>query len=665
MKHKAFSFLLIILISLSSHLSSTQPELLKNDDVKKVMKEMLSEHLDTKEMSKELLTQSIQEYIDQFDPQRIYLLESEVNALTSVTPSDQKLLLKEYSEGDFSEFRKIDNTIQHSIERAQNLRKEILQHPDVLFEQTQEDEAANKWRDSEVKRPFAKDIAELKDRIQNEIVAYINLERKRYGEESVDHNKQKTLLAIENQLSHHENTYLFLDDNGNPMSPEQKENLFTTHVLKALAKSLDSHTDFFSPTEAHDMKMRLEKDFKGIGIVLEQRPVGIVITKLIKGGPAEKSGKIFANDQVIKINGDDVENESLESVMEKLRDNNHPTISLTLKRSPNEIVTVEIKKENIQLNDERATSSYVPFEDGIIGKITLTSFYQGENGVTSEKDVRKAISDLKSHGKLKGLILDLRDNGGGFLIQAVKVTGLFITNGVVVISKYSNGEEKIYRDMAGKAIYQGPLIVLTSRATASAAEIVAESLQDYGVALVVGDEQTYGKGTIQTQTVTSDESHSYFKVTVGKYYTVSGKTPQLRGVKADIVVPGRLENKQIGEVYSEHPLASDTVAPEYDDQLQDIDANLKPWYQRYYLPTLQHKSTFWNPYLNDLRKQSASRILNNKDYAHFLKQEGEWSIAASNDEDNKKDDPQMLEAINIIKEMVDISNKNPQSVVAH
>ena len=155
---------------------------------------------------------------------------------------------------------------------------------------------------------------------------------------------------------------------------------------------------------------------------------------------------------------------------------------------------------------------------------------------------------LKSQGNLRGLILDLRSNSGGFLSQAVKVAGLFISDGVIVISKYSNGEEKFYRDVDGKTVYDGPLVVLTSKATASAAEIVAQALQDYGVALVVGDEHTYGKGTIQTQTVTDNRSTSYFKVTVGKYYTVSGHTPQKEGVKADIVVPGRWSKEKIGEM---------------------------------------------------------------------------------------------------------------------
>jgi carboxyl-terminal processing protease len=670
MRIKAGSFLLAFLLSINLLLSSAQPELLKNSDVKVIMKEMLSQHLNENEITPAILQRSLQEYIDQFDPQRTYLLESEVNALAVMNPSQEKMMLKEYSENNFSYFEKIDKTIQAAIQRAVNVRKELLLNPDSLFAPNQLDEASNKWLETELKRPFAKNESELRDRIKNEFLQYIDIERKKYGKAALE-NKTRALKAIESQLKHHENDYLYQDENGKALSLQAKQNLFVTHVLKALAKSLDPHTAFFSPTEAYDMKVRLEKDFKGIGVVLESKPSGIVITKIIKGGPAEKSGKVLVNDQLVKVNGHDVENLSLQDVMDKLRDNEKPDVILTLKRAPksegaqSELVTVDLVKENIQLNDERATSSFIPFNDGIIGKITLTSFYQGDNGVTSEKDVRAAIADLKSHGQLKGLILDLRDNGGGFLIQAVKVAGLFISNGVVVVSKYTNGEEKIYRDMDGKTIYQGPLIVLTSRATASAAEIVAESIQDYGVGIIVGDNNTYGKGTIQTQTVTSDESNSYFKVTVGKYYTVSGKTPQILGVKADIVVPDRLEDKEVGEVFTDNPLGNDTIPAAFNDQLNDIDLNLKPWYDRYYQPTIQQKSVFWQSHLDALRKQSAARILNDKNYAQFLKQEGEWSLAAK-DEDNKKDDPQMLEAINILKEMVDIYDKaKPENVVAH
>ena len=152
------------------------------------------------------------------------------------------------------------------------------------------------------------------------------------------------------------------------------------------------------------------------------------------------------------------------------------------------------------MNDDRIKSSYEVVEGGIIGKITLHSFYESTDGVSSEKDIKEAIRDFRRKGELNGLVLDLRENSGGFLGQAVRVAGLFVSNGVIVISKYGKGDVHYLRNIVGKSYFNGPLVVLTSKMSASASEIVAQALQDYGVALVVGDERTFGKGSIQYQT---------------------------------------------------------------------------------------------------------------------------------------------------------------------
>src|SRR5262249_53796114 len=158
-----------------------------------------------------------------------------------------------------------------------------------------------------------------------------------------------------------------------------------------------------------------------------------------------------------------------------------------------------------------------------------------------------------------GLVLDLRENAGGFLSQAVKVSGIFLSNGIVVISKYSRGDVHFLRNIVGRSYFNGPLVILTSKMSASASEIVAQALQDYGVGIVVGDERTFGKGSIQYQTVTDMSTDLFFKVTVGKYYTASGRTTQIEGVKTDIVVPTHYAPYHIGERYLEYPLSADKV----------------------------------------------------------------------------------------------------------
>ena len=638
-------------------------ELLKSDDVSKVMTQIFSQHVAKKEISADILKNSFHVYIDQFDPLRLYLLQSEVDPYLNLSDAQIQQLIAQYKSNDFSAFAKLNDVIQKAIYRARDLRIEVEKNKEALFAAppTYGDADKADWIDPDLKSTFAKDTSELKHRIEKNIMSFIGGEKRRFGTERVEKKQQETLNLLNRYLAGQEDSYLYVDPHGKPLGNSQKENLFILHILKALASSLDAHTTFYDNTEAYDMKVRLEKAFEGIGVVLEQKGSGaVVIMKLIDGGPAAKSGKLSVSDQIKEIDGKSLKDASLNQVMEMIRGQNGSPISLKVQRGK-DTFDVSLKREPISLKDDRVDVSYEQFGDGIIGKITLHAFYQGEKGITSENDLRQAIQELSKKGQLRGLILDLRDNSGGFLTQAVKVVGMFISNGVVVISKYSDGREHFYRDMEGREVFTGPFVVLVSRATASAAEIVAQALQDYGVAVVVGDEQTYGKGTIQSQTVTDEQAASYFKVTVGKYYTVSGKTPQIQGVKSDIVVPGPYSEERVGEKYLEYALTADTITPEYKDDLSDVDPALRPWYMRYYIPTLQPKIDEWRSLVPVLQKNSGYRIAHNKNYQAYLRQlkglpPEKVDIAdeelASKGKVEYVDDFQMDEAVNVVKDMV-------------
>lgn len=661
-------YFFIFLFSIAQLLSGQ--ELLKSDDVRKVMEQIFSQHVDKKEISSDILRNAFHVYIDQFDPLRLYLLQEEVNPYLNITDDQMKEFMVQYKNNDFSAFEKLNGVIQKSIYRARELRAEVEQKKNVLFSAPlvsgEEDKAD--WVDPNLTLTFAKDTDELKRRIEKTIISFISGEKRRFGEERVDKRQEETLNILNRYLAAQEDNYLYIDPQGNPLGVTQRENLFVLHILKALANSLDAHTTFYDNTEAYDMKVRLEKAFEGIGVVLEQKGEKVFITKLIDGGPAAKSGALQVDDQIHAIDGKSIQGDTLNKIMEKIRGQNGSPVVLTISREVKEggqllpkTFEVTLKREPIALNGERVDVSYEQFGDGIIGKITLHSFYQGEKGITSENDLRQAIQNLSRKGHLRGLILDLRDNSGGFLTQAVKVVGMFISNGVVVISKYSDGREHFYRDMEGREVFNGPFVILVSKATASAAEIVAQALQDYGVAIVVGDDQTYGKGTIQSQTVTDEQAASYFKVTVGKYYTVSGKTPQLEGVKSDIVVPGPLSEERVGEKYLEYSLGGDKIPPEYKDDLSDVEPSLRPWYMRYYIPTLQPRVDEWRALIPVLQQNSAQRILHNKSYQAYLRQlkglppekvdpvDEEFAQQGNVD---FADDFQMDEAVNIVKDMV-------------
>ncbi|MBS4168244.1 S41 family peptidase [Parachlamydia sp. AcF125] len=658
----------LLLIFVSSPLFSTDHELLQATDVNKVMQNILQQHVSQKKMSEQILKASFKVYIDQFDPDRVYLLGSESNPFLNLSDKQSQQFLQNYYKNDFSAYYRLNAVIQSSILRARKIRQNLMENPKQLFLYQHTEEAKSEWEDPDLKRSFAQGVEELANRLKQDIIRFINSEIHHYGAAKVQKNEKAVLAFYESKLREKEEKYLFQTTTGRDLTKAERENLLVTHILKALSRSLDAHTTFYDAAEAYEMKMRLEKGVIGVGLVPQETEDGMIVARIIPNSPAAKHGQIQLDDQIIKINGKEIANQSYDQVMHSLQAKPGTAISMVLKKpaSPDNnyissVYPVTLTSEAISIDEGRAETSYEAVKDGIIGVISLNSFYQGIHGINSEHDMRNALNQLSQQGKLRGLILDLRENSGGFLNQAVKVAGLFITNGVVVISKYSSGEERFYRDMDGKTYYNGPLIVLTSKATASAAEIVAQALQDYGVALVVGDEQTYGKGTIQSQTVTDNKGSSYFKVTVGKYYTVSGKTPQIQGVKADILVPSQFSQENIGEEFLEHPLTQDTISSVYDDLLEDIDPNLKPWYLRYYSPTLQHKIRTWRAMLPVLRKNSAQRLAHNSQYQKFLTNQDDLSKVTTLSSDSKippinAKDLQLVEGLNILKDMIDLQS---------
>ena len=662
MVKKWFAALLLLLMNVSIELRGQ--DLLKTPDISRVMQQILNEHVEKKEVTAQILGHAFEIYINQFDPHHIYLLESEVAPYFNQTATHLDLVMQQYKQNDFTQFKQLNQLIQASIERSRFMRKEMESNVKHTLFHTSADKGSAPTSDSQILGSFASTQEQLKGRMVQSLGSYVEAQKKQYGDAMSPQRKEQILNAYHAKLKESENQYLYQNEQGQPLSPAEQDNLFALHVLKALANSLDSHTSFYEASEAYDIRVRLQKEFKGIGLVLKDANEGVVVTHMLEGGPAAKSKIIEIGDALIEIDGQSVVERPFEKIMEMLHGEKNAKVKLVFKRKgkggdSDRIYSVELTRETIILSNDRVDVSSESFSNGIIGIIKLYAFYQG-NGVSSEEDVRNAIEKLQEKGVLKGLILDLRDNGGGFLSQAVKVAGLFITDGVIVISKYSNGEERIYRDVDGKTIFDGPLIVLTSKATASAAEIVAQALQDYGVALIVGDEHTYGKGTIQTQTVTDNQSSSYFKVTVGKYYTVSGRTPQKEGVKADIVAPSHWYREEIGEKYADS-LEADVIPPLYDDSLRDVPANLRSWYIKYYIPKLQKRTSVWLAMLPVLRKNSEYRIAHNKNYQYFLKgsvpEEGggfddEWSMPDQKNKTYGEDDLQVQEAVHILKDMI-------------
>lgn len=652
----------IILLFLSCllwiHPAICTPQALKIDDIPRVMERFFGFHIENKELSTTLIRRSMKIYIENFDPEKSYLLQSEVAPYLNMSDKTAKAILGRLQQRDYSDFYKLNGLFQESVVRAQALR---VFAGKALAQETVDAEAAATFAP---KGQYALTDQELMNRQQARMARFYLFHKARTSLDTVER-RARVCDLFEKRVSRMEGNYLFLTASGAPMARDRIENLLTLRILKSFAKSLDTHTSFFSPEEAFEMRMSLEKQFEGVGVVLSESVDGVMIAELIKGSPAEQSGKIQVNDLLVEIDGIPTSEASFEDVLEMLKKRDKGEIILGFKRleakSPN-VFRVPLMKRAIVMKDDRIQASYEQTENGIIGKISLHSFYENSDGVSSEKDIKEAIRAFREKGELVGLVLDLRENSGGFLSQAVKVTGLFISNGVVVISKYGKGEMHFLRNIVAKSYYNGPLVVLTSKMSASASEIVAQALQDYGVALIVGDTRTFGKGSIQYQTVTDEKADIFFKVTVGRYYTASGKSTQIAGVSADIVVPSQYAPYNIGETFLEYPLSPDQVEPAFVDPLTDLDEKTRRLFQMRYLPFAQRVVSFWKKMLPELKGNSQSRIASNPKYQMFLKKQEVISARAGTLPPNTidehistgKDDLQMDEAVNIVKDMIDM-----------
>jgi carboxyl-terminal processing protease len=618
---------LLIFIQLSA--SSAH---LKKSDIRNHLEEMFTYHVEYKELTPLLVKRSFKSYIEQFDSQKIYMLQSEVKKFFELTSTDIERILDNYSTDQFVDYERLNTQVMGAIQRARNYRQELKSELTA---------SAVIPAPSTDNYSYAESSEQIKNKIRDQMIRFLQSEKKTDDPSYWTVNRRDKILTLfEKRVRRFEESYMGLDGKG--------EHYFTIHVLKAMAKSLDAHTAFFTPDEAFEMRASLEKQFEGVGVVLKEGVDGVEITGLIKGGPAARSEKIKPGDFLVEIDGHQVTNASYEEVLSRLKSGDKKEVSLGLKRflpdGKEDVIRVDLKREKILMQEERVQWTAEPFGGGIIGKLVLPSFYESSSATSCETDIREALKELKKQGELLGLVLDLRENLGGFLTQAVKVSGLFITSGVVVISKYAKSEIQYMRSLDPRVYYNGPLVILTSKLSASAAEILAQAVQDYGVAVVVGDERTYGKGTIQYQTVTDGSAASFFKVTVGRYYTVSGRSTQIEGVKADIVVPTEFAPYNIGERYLEYPLHNDQVPSAYIDPMTDVDQHGKVWLQKNYLPYLQKKESLWSKMIPQLKINNEQRLQQDPNYKAFLNSNGSKKSYGV-------DDLPMEKAVEIVKDM--------------
>ena len=627
------SRILFIFISLCSCVLIAKPLVYR--DIQKTMQEMLEYHIEYKELSPLLVKRSFKIYIEQFDPEKMYLLKSEVIPYLEIGRLGVRDVIKSYERNDFPAYVKTAEMISDATLRARRLRDEVAaelaagQKPAMTKSSAHVD--------------YAKSEKELKMRIAAKISSALRLDEWDLPKERLE----KGLKLVDKKLNRREKGYVLTN-------ASSIEHSVAFHTLKALARSLDAHTSFYSPDEAYEIRTSLKKQLEGIGIVLRENIKGIYIADLIENGPAYQSGDVKVGDVVIEVNGKRVENLEFDEVLGELKGGAGTAVELVLERDQKR-TSVKLLREKIAMTDELVSYTYEPYADGIIGKIDLPAFYDNGQEINAEYHLRKALIELKNQGNLRGIVIDMRENAGGFLTQAVKIAGMFITRGVVVISKYSQGEVQYLRNLDGRLYFDGPIVLLTSKASASAAEVVAGALQDYGVALVVGDQRTYGKGSMQYQTITDQRADTFFKVTVGRYYTVSGKSTQIIGVPANIHVPTIYSPFNIGERYLEYPISGDQLAAAYVDPLTGLDPKTQELLKQKYVPYIQKQEMRWKKMTPVLQANSAARIKKDPNYQCFLDVMGGKRTSCTRKNNFGSVDLQMREAVNIVRDMVAMS----------
>jgi carboxyl-terminal processing protease len=413
---------------------------------------------------------------------------------------------------------------------------------------------------------------------------------------------------------------------------EQNPMQLITTAVEAFAGALDPHTSYLSPKELEDLQIHMKLSLEGIGAVLRSDTGFTVIEELIPGGGAEKTGLLKPKDKIIAVAQEgekpvDVIDMDFREVVGMIRGKKGTRVTLTILRQvqSQERFDVTIMRDKIDVKEQEAKITYeirqVNGKSYRFGVIDLPSFYGGEKGgKSSYEDVKRFLAEARRQ-QVDGIVLNLSRNGGGLLEEAVRLAGLFIGTGGIVAVKDSRGRVTILTNGSAesgkeydkyniitapaedpRALYMGPLVVLTSRLSASASEIVAGALQDYRRAVIVGSDHTYGKGSVQAVVMLPLELGA-MKVTTGLYFLPGGKSTQKTGVIADVKLPGWFILEDIGEAALDYPLPAQAIAPFLG--VRELDA--------------PHWKTVDEPLIAKLTSKSQDRVAKNAKFAKIIK----------------------------------------------
>jgi len=539
-------------------------------------------------------------YLDYLDGQRVYLTQKDIDKLSAIRLGLGSALKTGQLQPGFDIYNLVQQRIIERLEFALDLIDNGIDKLDfsaderILLDRSDADWAADRE---------ALDDLWVK-RIKNAVLA------QRLNDSDDESIKEALQRRYEGQLKR--------------AYQARSEDAFQAY-MNAFAGMWDPHTSYFSPRTSENFNINMSLSLEGIGAVLQSDNEYTKVVRLVPGGPASKQGQLEPADRIVSVKQDDEEKPvnvigwRLDEVVDLIRGPRESTDETVTE-------TIAIERDKVKLEEQSASKEVIEFERGnttySIGVINIPTFYadfkamqDGDpNYKSTTRDVRKLIDELKADG-VDGVVMDLRNNGGGALHEANDLVGLFIEEGPTVQIRNSNNDVQVLNDEDPSVAYDGPLVVLVNRMSASASEIFAGAIQDYGRGLVVGS-QTFGKGTVQA---VRPLNHGQLKITQSKFYRVSGGSTQHKGVIPDIEIPSRVDKTRIGEDALDHAL---------------------PWDQ---IEAVPHARYFdFSGVIDELRKRHDTRFEENPEFSllqkeiEFLKQQREQEYVSLNLEKRKE-----------------------------
>ena len=570
MKKKYRILVAIICLSVTLFAFTTNSEKSIDPDKDKLLLELLTfviekGHYDPATIDNDFSKGVYKDYIEALDPSKRFFLLSDINEFSKY----ELELDDQLTNRDLTFFNLTYDRLMLRMEEGSKIYKEILSSPfDYKIEEN--------FNVDYDKVPFAKNTKELKEKWRKQIkLSTLSsfTDKQKLEEDRKIKNPAyviKAYAVLEKETR--DSSLKSLNDSFGFMYELKRDDWFTLYI-NSIMSQFDPHTTYFAPEDKERFDTSMSGKFEGIGAQLQKKNDYIEITELISGGPAWRGKQLEKGDLIMKVaqsNGVavDVIGMRLSEVVKKIKGAKGSEVRLTVKKTDGTIRIISIIRDVIEIEETYVKSSVVEKNGLKYGVIYLPKFYidfENKDRRDAGKDVALEVDRLKKAG-VSGIVLDVRDDGGGSLSTVVDIAGLFIEEGPIVQIKTASEKKEILYDTDKKIEWDGPLVIMVNEFSASASEILAAAIQDYKRGIIIGSKQTYGKGTVQrvidlNQYVknTAFGDFGALKTTIQKFYRINGGSTQLEGVSSDVVMPDRYAYLKMGERDEAHALPWDRI----------------------------------------------------------------------------------------------------------